>query len=93
MASDKILYQRPLPGGGFVNVESAPDEAGTTRAHVTVERRRDPGRRAGHRPPVIAAVEGTMPQDVFRELLEIAVDDVAVARALLRWQSDGKARF
>jgi len=93
-SSDRTLYQRELPGGGYVHVR-ADDEAatGTHRAHVSVERRSDPSRREGHAPPVIASAEGTTRQDVFRELLEIAADNVAVARALLRWQSDGRARF
>jgi len=94
MASDRILYQRDLPGGGFVNVEEdVTSTSAVHRAHVSVERRRDPDRRDGHHPPVIAAAEGTTRQSVFRDLLEIAADDVSVARALLRWQSDGRARF
>ena len=63
------------------------------RAHVAVERRREPFRRDGHEPPVIASAEGVTTHSVFRQLLEIASDNVAIARALLRWQSDGKARF
>jgi hypothetical protein len=58
-----------------------------------VERRSDPSRRDGHAPPVIASAEGASTHSVFRQLLEIASDNVAVARALLRWQSNGKARF
>jgi hypothetical protein len=30
---------------------------------------------------------------VFAQLLAIAADNVAVARALLKWRSDGRARF
>jgi len=92
--SNRTLYQRELPGGGFVHVrEDGDTTTGTHRATVSVERRGDPSRRDGHAPPVIASAEGTTRQDVFRELLEIAADNVAVARALLRWQSDGRARF
>lgn len=93
-SADRTLYQRELPGGGYVHVqEDAETPSGTHRAHVAVERRTDPSRRQGHAPPVIASAEGTSRQGVFRELLEIAADNVAVARALLRWQSDGRARF
>lgn len=94
MERRRILYQRELPGGGYVSVEedaSIPGEI--RRAHVAVERRREPFRREGHDPPVIASAEGSTTHSVFRQLLEIASDNVAIARALLRWQSDGKARF
>jgi len=94
MSSDKTLYSRSLPGGGFVHVELDPQSpAGAHRAYVAVERRTDPARREGHVPPVVASAEATTRQGVFTQLLEIAADNVAVARALLRWQSDGRARF
>lgn len=94
MQTDKTLYRRTLPGGGFVNVElEPPTQAGTHRAHVAVERRADPVRRDGHVPPVVASAEGGTRQGVFAQLLAIAADNVAVARALLRWRSDGRARF
>jgi hypothetical protein len=90
----RVLYHRELPGGGFVNVEEETASSGDVRrAHVAVERRREPFRRDGHEPPVIASAEGITTHSVFRQLLEIASDNVAIARALLRWQSDGKARF
>lgn len=92
MTDPKILYQRPLPGGGFVHVE---EEDGKTAPHggrVAVERRVDPSRRDGHEPPIIAVAEGATAQSVIRQLLEIATDNVAIARALLH-QSDGRARF
>jgi hypothetical protein len=50
-------------------------------------------RRDGHIPPIVAKAEGGTRQSVFAQLLAIATDNVAVARALLRWKSDGKARF
>jgi hypothetical protein len=87
-------YHRELPGGGFVQVEEvSPGDEGAHRVNVSVERRADPSRRSGHQPPVIASAEGASRQGVFRQLLEIANDNVAIARALLRWQSDGRARF
>lgn len=93
-SESRILYERELPGGGFVHVEEErrPD-TDTHRAHVTVERRTDPTRREGHEPPVIARAEGRSPQSVFGELLRIAQDNVAIAKALLRLRGDGKAKF
>lgn len=94
MTSDKTIYSRSLPGGGVVQVELDPQsQTGAHRAFVAVERRTDPARREGHEPPIVASAEGDTRQGVFAQLLEIAADNVAVARALLRWQSDGRARF
>ena len=90
----KILYERELPGGGYVHVEEdALRSTDTHRAHVTVERRTDRTRRDGHEPPVIASAEGRTTQGVFGELLRIAQDNVAIAKALLRLRGDGKAMF
>jgi hypothetical protein len=93
MKDSRILYQRELPGGGYVHVEEESTAAPVHRAHVAVERRTDPTRRSGHEPPIIAVAEGASAHNVFRQLLEIASDNVAIARALLRWRSDGRARF
>jgi hypothetical protein len=41
----------------------------------------------------VAQAEGGTRQSVFAQLLAIAADNVAVARALLRWKSDGRASF
>ncbi|MCC6769593.1 MAG: hypothetical protein IT360_00150 [Gemmatimonadaceae bacterium] len=90
----KVVYQRELPGGGYVHVEEeALANTQTHRAHITVERRTDPTRRAGHEPPVIASAEGGSSQNVFGELLRIAQDNVAIAKALLRLRGDGGAKF
>ena len=94
MTESKIVYQRELPGGGYVNVEEESlQDTETHRAHVTVERRTDPTRRDGHEPPVIARAEGRSPQSVFGELFRIAQDNVAIAKALLRLRGDGTAKF
>lgn len=90
----RILYERELPGGGFVHVEEENRlDTETHRAQVRVERRTDPTRRDGHEPPVIARAEGHSAQGVFRELLRIAQDNVAIAKELLRLRGDGKAKF
>jgi hypothetical protein len=90
----KTLYRRALPGGGYVNVATeSPSAAGNHRAYVAVERRADPVRREGHIPPVVASAEGATHQTVFAQLLEIAADNVAVARALIRWQAGGRSHL
>ena len=94
MTESKIVYQRELPGGGYVHVEEESlQDTETHRAHITVERRTDPTRRDGQEPPVIARSEGRSPQSVFGELLRIAQDNVAIAKALLRLRGDGTAKF
>ncbi len=93
MKDPKILYQRPLPGGGYVHVEEDDDKALVHRGRVAIERRVDPNRRDGHEPPIIAVAEGATAQSIIRQLLEIATDNVAIARALLHQQAGGRARF
>ena len=89
------LYRRPMPGGGYVEVEldaarqSADGEPGTRRhrGRVVMERRVDPGRRYGHRAPVIAELAGDDRDEVMSELFRLAQDNAALARSLLRLQS------
>jgi hypothetical protein len=86
---DDRVYRRPLPGGGYVAIDSVPDATGdaTVRAHVLVERRSDPGRRVGHVPPVVAETVAPDVQHAVDALTEIAANNVEVARALQRWQA------
>jgi hypothetical protein len=70
-----------------VAIEALPSDGTTFRARVTVERRSDPARRAGHVPPVIALAEGSSHTSVFNELYPIAADNVAVASGILHWQA------
>ena len=86
MKDPTLLYTRELPGGGFVAIEAAAEAAGYY-AQISVERRGDPKRREGHTPPVIAEASGSTQSDVLRELYDIAVDNVAVARGLIQWQA------
>jgi len=89
------LYRRPMPGGGYVEVEldavRAPaDDQGRKRAHrgrVVMERRVDPGRRYGHRAPVIAELAGDDRDELMSELFRLAQDNAALARSLLRLQA------
>jgi len=119
VSGDGRVYRRPLPGGGYVAIDSTPEpstdkssdkpndkstdqSAGApkdgkpaiVRAQVLVERRSDPGRRVGHVPPVVAETVAEDVEHAIDELRKIAADNVAVARALQRWQarrSDGGA--
>jgi hypothetical protein len=89
------LYRRPMPGGGYVEVEldavraSAGQEPGKRphRGRVVMERRVDPGRRYGHRAPVIAELAGDDRDELMSELFRLAQDNAALARSLLRLQS------
>lgn len=84
----KVLFSRELPGGGEVRVETvAVDDAGAEHgARVVVERRSDPRRRDSHAPPIIAEATSADSQGLVDRLVRIARDNVAIARALQRWQ-------
>ena len=81
-----LLYSRELPGGGLVTIEALPEGSRECLARVSVERRTDPKRREGHTPPVIAEAAAPTQAMVFKELFQIASDNVAVAQGLIRWQ-------
>ena len=93
--SGDTLYRRPMPGGGYVEVElyatlatvdGEPDKR-PLRGRVVMERRVDPGRRYGHRAPVIAELAGDDRDELMSELFRLAQDNAALARSLLRLQS------
>jgi hypothetical protein len=87
---NSVLYIRELPGGGFVCVEGWPEAEGRPyHGMLVVERRSDPGRRAGHPPPAVVEADGPSQREVFDRLVSIASSNVAVAAALLRWQGRG----
>jgi hypothetical protein len=83
-----LLYSRELPSGGIVLIESDSGETGLHHAFVSVERRADPLRRAGHHPPIIAEAHAPSRVAVLRELYSIASDNMAISQALVRWQTD-----
>jgi hypothetical protein len=87
MHSPHVLYIRELPGGGLVTIEELSSSRSACRARVTVERRRDPVRREGHQPPVIAEAVAPSRSVAFQQLYQIASDNVAVAHGLIRWQA------
>ncbi len=89
---DARVYQRDLPGGGYVAIEHTTHFDGdreVPRTRVSVERRTDAERRSGHTPPVIAEVDGV--DTVGAELYSVAADNVAIARALVGWQRRSRA--
>lgn len=90
------LYRRDLPGAGYVVIDATHSPADDTsaggdtpRAHIRVyvERRGSEERRAGHAPPVLAEFTGDRGAAEVGELYRMAADNVALARALLEWQS------
>ena len=83
-----MLFTRELPGGGYVTIESLPSEGGVYRARVSVERRIDPERRLGHLAPTIVTLEGGSETELFEALYRIAVDNVEIARGIMRWQAE-----
>jgi len=97
--SSDTLYRRPMPGGGYVEVEldvvrETADGEPVKRPHrgrVVMERRVDPGRRYGHRAPVIAELAGDDRDELMSELFRLAQDNVALAQSLLRLQTRQRA--
>jgi len=86
------LYRRPMPGGGYVQVELDASEAdaspesghGELRGRVVMERRADPGRRYGHRAPVVAELVGDDRDALMADLFHLARDNAALARSLMQ---------
>lgn len=88
------LYRRPMPGGGYVEVELEVPRAealgrsgGMLRGRIIMERRADPGRRYGHRAPVVAELTGDDRDELMAELFRLARDNCALARNLMRLQA------
>lgn len=89
------LYRRELPGAGYVaidlteaDVESmrTPPVTEGGRIRLSVERRADEARRAGHHPPIVAEFIGDYRAPEVGELYRMAADNAALARALIEWQ-------
>ena len=78
-----LIYRRELPGGGYVAIDIE-RETVVARTRVSVERRSKDERRDGHRPVVIAEVDGDERSPGFAEAYRIAADNAAIARALLQ---------
>ncbi len=89
MAEPTVLYTRVLPGGGVVSIECDAADVSEFRAHLKVERRGDPGRRAGHTPPIVLERSGGGADQelIIDELHKVAGDNAAIARHLIAWQA------
>jgi hypothetical protein len=81
------LFERQLPGGGFVAIEVEPEKPlwgkPVFRGRVVVERRAI-SRRDGHEPPVISTASGPSLNDVINQLLPAAQSNATIGAALLR---------
>lgn len=86
MSEPPPRYTRPLPGGGYVEIDQTGDPKAGFSARLRVERRADPHRREGHPPPVIAEAEGADPEVAFAPLHAIAASNVSLAQRIQRWQ-------
>lgn len=84
------VYWRELPGGGYVAIDVRRD-AEPARTLVSVERRSRHERRDGHHPVVIAEADGDERSPAFAELYQMAADNAAIARALLRIEGPQRA--
>lgn len=86
------VYCRPMPGGGYVEVELDASQAdaasggarATWRGRIVMERRADPGRRHGHPAPVLAELTGDDHDELIADLFRLARDNAALARSLMR---------
>lgn len=89
------LYERELPGGGYVAIEVQRSPAGDRDTPVTrlrVERRHARDRRTGHEAPIIAELAGDEWSPNFTTIFQIARDNAAIARGLLDWQAERRSR-
>jgi hypothetical protein len=84
------IYQRELPGGGYVKID-VKREKRISRTSVSVERRAKHERRPGHQPVVIAEADGDEQSPAFGELYRIAADNAAIARRMLEIEGPQRA--
>lgn len=93
------FYRRPMPGGGYVEVEleapavDAPEEPNRMlRGRIVMERRTDPKRRYGHQAPVVAELTADDRDELMADLFQLAQDNAALARNLMRLQAAVRPR-
>ena len=84
------IYQRELPGGGYVKIDVMREE-NLPRTRVSVERRAKHERRPGHRPVVIAQADGDERSPAFGDLYRMAADNAAIARRMLEIEGPQRA--
>ena len=90
--SGTASYRRPMPGGGYVDVEmevgqGSEGAVGHAQGRVIMERRAELSRRVGHQPPVVAEMSGDDADELMAHLFRLARDNSALARSLMKWQS------
>ena len=85
-----LVYQRELPGGGYVAIDVRRDRE-IPRTCVSVERRAKHERRPGHKPVVIAQATGDERSPAFADLYRMACDNAAIARAMLEIEGPQRA--
>lgn len=94
------VYRRDLPGAGYVAIDVAESDdegaaAGVRESSLIrlyVERRGSVERRIGHEPPILAELQWDDSATALAELYRTASDNVALARALLEWQTRRQGR-
>ncbi len=84
------VYQRELPGGGYVKIDVLREEE-PARTCVFVERRAKHERRPGHQPVIIAEADGDEWSPAFGDLYRMATDNAAIARKLLEIEGPQRA--
>jgi hypothetical protein len=84
------IYQRELPGGGYVKIDVV-REAKLPRTCVFVERRAKHERRPGHQPVIIAEADGDERSPAFGDLYRMATDNAAIARRMLEIEGPQRA--
>ena len=84
------VYQRELPGGGYVKIDVLREE-GPARTCVYVERRAKHERRPGHQPVIIAQADGDERSAAFGDLYRMATDNAAIARKMLEIEGPQRA--
>ena len=76
-----------------MTIQTEVSDDASYRGWISVERRSDLRRRDGNSIPVIAEVVGDTADLVYVSLHEIASDNVAVARAIRRWERENPGAF
>jgi len=89
------LYNRALPGGGYVTIEltrsAARSRPPAYRGEVIVERRSELERRLGHAAPVVAVHAAATVDAVMDELFPVAHSNAEIARLSLRPEGASRA--
>lgn len=85
------VYQRELPGGGYVKIGVVRETTDAARTCVFVERRAKHERRPGHQPVIIAQADGDERSPAFADLCRVAMDNAAIARKMLELEGPQRA--